>query len=352
MSQNFDCLFKEFEKKAIQANEINNDLQTILKSMNVLLVKDKEDNVKLETMMKKYMTSTIESDIIDFNVGGTLFSILKSDITKKIPRPDSRGNEFYDPNLLQGLISGIIDVKYDKNKAIFINRDPKYFHYILNYLRTANTNETFIFPKNSEDFERLLNEAEYYQVEGLTDVSGLIDSLILDKNQYQNLIRLCEFSPKDKWNLVYRGSLHGFGVANFHSKCDGIANTLTVVKSTQSYIFGAFVNVAWDSSNTWKLDHNAFLFSLVNKDNKQVKIKFDTAQTANSIYCGSGYGPTFGAGHDLHIANNANANTTSYSNLGNSYKHPQYANGSNEAKTLFAGSYNFQISEIEVFKKS
>ena len=71
----------------------------------------------------------------------------------------------------------------------------------------------------------------------------------------------------------------------------------------------------------------------------------------HAIYCNPGYSATFGGGHDIFIGNNANVNTTSYSNLGHSYKHPQFTSGSNEAKTLLAGSYNFQVQEIEAFMK-
>ena len=41
----------------------------------------------------------------------------------------------------------------------------------------------------------------------------------------------------------------------------------------------------------------------------------------------------------------------SNSYLGDFYKHPQYAFGTNEAKTFLAGSYQFQLDEIEVYEK-
>ena len=63
------------------------------------------------------------------------------------------------------------------------------------------------------------------------------------------------------------------------------------------------------------------------------------------IYCNSGYGPSFGGGHDLHIANGANANSTSYSNLGNTYQCPANANSS----SFLAGQSNFIVNEVEVF---
>ena len=47
----------------------------------------------------------------------------------------------------------------------------------------------------------------------------------------------------------------------------------------------------------------------------------------------------------------ANKNTDSYSKFIDGYKHPQYAFGTNEAQSFLAGSYNFLLSEIEVYQK-
>ncbi len=41
----------------------------------------------------------------------------------------------------------------------------------------------------------------------------------------------------------------------------------------------------------------------------------------------------------------------SSSYLGLDYLHPQYAQGTNEAETFLAGSYKFQLDEIEVYQK-
>jgi hypothetical protein len=67
------------------------------------------------------------------------------------------------------------------------------------------------------------------------------------------------------------------------------------------------------------------------------------------ICCDPRYGPTFGC--DIRIANNANITMNSFSNLGDCYSHPQYAYGTNEAKTFLAGSFRFQLDEIEVYQK-
>ena len=61
---------------------------------------------------------------------------------------------------------------------------------------------------------------------------------------------------------------------------------------------------------------------------------------------------TFGGGsHDLYISNDCNINNISCSYLGNIYEAPNgHACGSIEAKNYLAGSYNFTVAEIEVFK--
>ena len=48
----------------------------------------------------------------------------------------------------------------------------------------------------------------------------------------------------------------------FHSKCDNIPNTLTIIKSAGNKRFGGFTTQTWDCSNKYKDDINAFLFFL------------------------------------------------------------------------------------------
>ena len=41
----------------------------------------------------------------------------------------------------------------------------------------------------------------------------------------------------------------------------------------------------------------------------------------------------------------------SLADLGGTYKHPQYAQGTNEAESFLAGSRQFQLDEIEVYER-
>ncbi len=75
---------------------------------------------------------------------------------------------------------------------------------------------------------------------------------------------------------MFRGPRDGFGSNDFHSKCDGHSNTLTILKAKESkFIFSCFTEVDWERSGKYKSDANAFLLSLTNKGNVPLKIKID-----------------------------------------------------------------------------
>ena len=150
-----------------------------------------------------------------------------------------------------------------------------------------------------------------------------------------------------QWKLQYRATRDGFSAQNFHAKCDTTANTLTIIKSTNGNIFGGFTEKAWNSTGYYYKDQEAFIFSLVNKENKPFKIKCTNGACA--IFCHSIHGPTFGFGPDIRIVSGSNSNQDSFSNFGYSYKHADYQFESEKAQYILAGSYNFQTLEIEVF---
>jgi hypothetical protein len=78
-------------------------------------------------------------------------------------------------------------------------------------------------------------------------------------------------------------------------------------------------------------------------------MKIDSNGHHRAIGCHYSCGPSFGG--DIQIVNNANSTMDSYSRLGDCYKHPQYAQGTNEACTFLAGSFKFLLDEIEVYQR-
>ncbi|KAL0271207.1 UNVERIFIED_CONTAM: hypothetical protein PYX00_008377 [Menopon gallinae] len=90
-------------------------------------------------------------DIINLNVGGTRFSTSRQTLTWI---PDS---------FFTALLSGRIPSVRDETGAIFIDRDPKNFSIILNYLRTRDID------LRNTDLRALRLEAQYYGIAPLVE---------------------------------------------------------------------------------------------------------------------------------------------------------------------------------------
>ena len=93
----------------------------------------------------------------------------------------------------------------------------------------------------------------------------------------------------------------------------------------------------------------SFIFSLRNNDDlAPFKAPLRDENDVKAIYRYSGYGPTFGGGLDLYIANNAGSNTWSYTRFGYSYQPPPgYNPGESNTRSLLPGSFRFTPLQIE-----
>ena len=106
-----------------------------------------------------------------------------------------------------------------------------------------------------------------------------------------------------------------------------------------------FLYPSSESSRGYSSSSNAFIFSLRNKEGLD-PFKSVVTRAQYGIFKRSDYGPTFGGGHDIHISDNANSNTNSYTNFGHSYSVPSGVKGTT---TTLAGTYKFTPDEVEVF---
>jgi hypothetical protein len=176
-----------------------------------------------------------------------------------------------------------------------------------------------------------------------------LDSNIL-VNLKKEFLLLCEFKWNQEFKLLYRGSLHGFRASDFHTKCDNIPKTVTVIKAAESgNIFGGYTEATWDTHSMAKSDPNAFIFSLVNKENQPVKAKVANEKKDEAILCFKKYGPRFC--RDIVIYDYMDsANHNNYSYFGESYILRNYTFKSKRTQSyIIAGSRNFRVDEIEVF---
>jgi hypothetical protein len=77
----------------------------------------------------------------------------------------------------------------------------------------------------------------------------------------QQLKTLLNITQNQTLNMIYQASRHGFNSSIFHSKCNGVLGTLTVIKGNNK-IFGGYTQANW-SGYGYQNDSNAFLFSLM-----------------------------------------------------------------------------------------
>jgi hypothetical protein len=175
---------------------------------------------------------------------------------------------------------------------------------------------------------------------GLPPPSGWNSAIVAD------FPKLFEDFKKKQFTLLWRGSRDGFGVRDFHDRCDRHPNTLTVILDTRANIFGGFTPLAWESGWKYKADPSlkSFLFTLNNPHNVPAwRFALKAERRDKAIFCDSFGGPHFG---DIEVKDKCNANTMSLTYFGTRYTNDTGLDGN----TFFTGSRDFQVKEIEVFE--
>jgi cell fate (sporulation/competence/biofilm development) regulator YlbF (YheA/YmcA/DUF963 family) len=169
----------------------------------------------------------------------------------------------------------------------------------------------------------------------LSTIPKPLNSDLITPEIIQNL-----FGTQKDLILLYKGSSDGFTAQAFHTKCDNQGATLTVIRATNGRIGGGYTPTSWRSANNYinVPQGQAFIFSVSGNSANRY---YNNRYPQYSMYDGSGYGPTFGGGHDIYVPNNSNS-SSGYTNTPHSYDSP--------SNTSIFGSYNFTTSEIEVFK--
>lgn len=160
-------------------------------------------------------------------------------------------------------------------------------------------------------------------------------------NYFSDILLLVTISQGSIPHLIYRASEYNFDSYTLHQlKKNKIGNFCVLVRSKSQNIFGGCLG------KEVRHPKISFLFSL----DKQTK-HFIFQNEDHNTFSNSSVGPTLGNGFNLHLSNNCNKNSESYTDLGNTYELP---NGiiyqENEARSYLAGSYHFEVEEYEVFE--
>ena len=198
----------------------------------------------------------------------------------------------------------------------------------------------------TEKERELLNELNNEEEEELGE--NYINTNIIKTDEEISFIenrlkQIYYFQNKNiKYQLLYKGTKNGDKSLNFHTKVDGIKNTLTLVKTKKGIRFGGFTSEIWNQIGGYgKRDPFAFCFSL---DLKKI---YNCQKNQIAIFCSDGYGPYFkGTNTIFGIYNNffSQGGWCDYTTFAYSY-------GKFEKNfEITNGEQKFQVDEIEVFK--
>ena len=151
--------------------------------------------------------------------------------------------------------------------------------------------------------------------------------------------------------LIYRATRDGLSGEAFHSLCDGIANTISIIRNNLNYVFGGYASSAWKNWG-YISDPNSYIFSL-RRNGKSFKDKFTIKNVdgCTALYGCTACGPSFGRGHDFCVWS-SDTNPTVYSHFGYSYNLPDENSWDLKKKIQFLAGVSGEstITEIEVYQ--
>ena len=258
---------------------------------------------------------------------------------------------------------------FRKEKLYIKNVTPVNINLLQNYNRNQNCTVA-VYETNTQSCHiySIMNSITHWESNNFKEAAiktgsfnNTMDSLILTSNEAQKIHELGAFSSDQKFNLLYRATRDGFRAFDFHSKSDGFLNTLTIVKSTNGYVFGGFTTQSWHGTG-YRADLSAFILSVrrnVTGFNTATDARrFNVTYENNAIVTDSNRGPIFGGGHNIVISDTSNMNNNSFSSFGHCYQYPsEYTSGSYSASNYLTGcmifsgdNCYFSTVEIEVFQ--
>jgi hypothetical protein len=166
-------------------------------------------------------------------------------------------------------------------------------------------------------------------------------SNILVKNDINLISQWINHTLLFNYTLLYRASINGDSAVVFHERCDRKGPTITLIQTTDDFVFGGYSQTDWDSFDDpsgWKYKKckEAFIFSL------NLKKKYPSKGEGREIFCNKLVGPTFGYGHDISVAYHC-LNDESSCNSGISFTDMSKVNEFN------GGKQKFIAKEVEVY---
>lgn len=144
-----------------------------------------------------------------------------------------------------------------------------------------------------------------------------------------------------KFELIYSTATDPWSNNGFHSKCNNINNTLTIIKTNDDHVFGGFTTKTWNArQGALKDNKNAFVFSFVTN-------KFYPIIEGEKAILTSSNGPCFYSYANNMIQFDTNLKMGNTEIAQNSF----YA-GISKDYEINGGKYDFEVAQIDILKVS
>jgi len=235
-------------------------------------------------------------DPIILNVGGTQFSTTLATLR-------SENGTFFEK-----MFRNNATTTCSSDGTFFIDRDPKTFEYILDYIRTG---EMVLESADRKLRSQLLKDAEFFELsDALKEYLQFSPMAGIDLS-FSEVSWLNDELPHSMklGGLLFDTSKDGDAASTFHDRCNSEGPTVTIVETTLGVMFGGYTDVSWASgSGSWAQDTDAFVFRLRPAPKKKAAVQVPFVSTA--IYRHSSYGPQFG-NQAIRIAHNCQDNADS-----------------------------------------
>ena len=336
-----------------------NDVNIILKNIYEIVqnIKDKE----IEDLKKR--NENLENQILKINEKLEMFQKFEKIINDDKKRIDDLQKEKReDKKMIDDLQKKIKENEKEIN-------DLKEKIEKINDIKIVNSSKEIINYKKEDNnkLEKLTNDIEinkiiitkipelkkdefYDSMQYIINNSISINSVIIKNDhelaQINNGIKRQKNKNIKKFNLLFKCTKDGDSWKDYHSKCDGHKNLLTLVETSEGRKFGGFSSLLLKSSGGGQKDETAFIFSLDKKQNYYIK------KGKNAVYFeerGPIFGQTYGSYSEFTLNCGQQPCLTGENSYDDTGSRCCYDYGEGK-KYVLAGKFEFRVLEYEVFE--
>ena len=282
--QHKDCEVCEIEKikqekkaklkeNILNLEQLSESLETSINKIKIIIQNINEEKEKLESKIQTSFTNIrnvlnnredellLEVDKI-FNDEYLDEKIIRESekLPNKVKSSLEEGKKLDNKNLISEediitFIAQCIYIEHNINNIRLINEKIIKFNEL--------NNMRIVLDLNPNDYQILELIKTYGKLLKLRNLNIFNDSKIVgDKIEYGiNLINWINSKNQIKAKLLYRKSRDGDTFDIFHQLCDNKGPTITLIRSSEGFIFGGYTPLSWYNHSNWKDDEQSFLFS-------------------------------------------------------------------------------------------